>query len=78
VELETLDLHEMKHQDVENVVCTFLNWTEPPCRIITGNSKKMKDIAKEVIERYGFSCHNESTLNHGSLIITEKMMSAKK
>jgi len=72
MKLKTLDLHKTKHGDVENLVCNFLNWAEPPCRIITGNSEKMKEIVKEVVKNYKYSCYNESMYNHGSLIVVEE------
>jgi hypothetical protein len=70
-DIRTLDLHATRHADVEDTVCKFLNWTEPPCRVITGNSVKMKKIVKEVVKKYGYSCYNESSFNHGSLIVVE-------
>jgi hypothetical protein len=72
--LKTLNLHEIKHQDVEETVASFLNWSEVPCRIITGNSNRMKKLVKEVVDRYGYSCYNESAVNHGSLIVVEEVI----
>ena len=70
--LGTLDLHKIKHSDVEERVCKFLNWQETPCRIITGKSKKMKEIVEKIIDRYGYTCYYETTLNYGSLIIVDR------
>ena len=69
--LETLDLHRIKHADVEERVCKFLNWTEPPCRIITGKSSEMRTIVEKIVDRYGYACYTESALNYGSLLIVE-------
>jgi len=67
----TLDLHGTNHRDVVERVSSFLNWAEIPCRIITGNSEKMKQLTKDVVKKYGYSCYNESAFNHGSLIVVE-------
>tara|TARA_Y100000004_G_C8750229_1_gene342072 strand:- start:281 stop:508 length:228 start_codon:yes stop_codon:yes gene_type:complete len=72
MKLETLDLHKTRHQDVEEKVARFLNWVDPPCRIITGDSNKMKTIVKEMVDKYGYHCYNESALNYGSLIVVEE------
>jgi len=71
MKIRTLDLHETKHADVEESVARFLNWTEVPCRIITGNSERMKNIVKKMVDKYGYSCYNESAFNFGSFIIVE-------
>jgi|TARA_A100001015_G_scaffold245508_1_gene281487 hypothetical protein len=69
MKLKTLDLHKTRHQDVEERVARFLNWAEVPCRIITGDSNTMKTIVKEMVDKYGYHCYNESAINHGSLIV---------
>ena len=69
--METLDLHNVRHHLVVEKVSKFLNWAQLPCRIITGNSKKMKQITKEIVKKYGYICYNESTYNHGSLLVVE-------
>ena len=72
--LETLDLHKIEHRDVEETVARFLNWAEVPCRIITGNSNRMKTLVKKMVDKYGYSCYNESAVNHGSLIVVEEII----
>ena len=42
---KTLDLHGVKHVDVERLVENFVLLNEPPLSIITGNSHKMEEIA---------------------------------
>lgn len=69
--LDTLDLHRIKHQDVEERVARFLNWVELPCRIITGDSSKMKTIVKKMVDKYGYHCYHESALNYGSFIVVD-------
>ena len=41
---KTLDLHGIRHVEVERLVENFVILNEPPLRIITGNSDKMRDI----------------------------------
>jgi len=50
----TLDLHGIKHQDVDRIVENHIFLTERPHDIITGNSAEMHLIAKSVLERNGF------------------------
>ena len=48
-----LDLHGVKHHEVDLVVENFiyLNQEEMPLTIICGNSSKMIDLVKDVLER---------------------------
>tara|TARA_R110000737_G_scaffold218552_1_gene234816 strand:- start:334 stop:534 length:201 start_codon:yes stop_codon:yes gene_type:complete len=41
---KTLDLHGVKHVDVERLVENFVLLNEPPLIIITGNSQRMSEI----------------------------------
>lgn len=70
--MRTLDLHGTKHQDAEEEIKKFLNFIELPCKIITGGSDKMRDIATTIVGEYGWSCHQESAQNTGALIVVEK------
>ena len=38
--IKELDLHRMKHEDVDRLVENFVLLNEPPMKIITGNSEK--------------------------------------
>jgi hypothetical protein len=44
--IKKLDLHGVKHDDVERVVENFVLLNEPPLEIICGNSDKMQDIVR--------------------------------
>ena len=70
--MKTIDLHGTKHEDAENRLIEFVVFNEPPFRIVTGHSSKMREIAKKVVDRYKYHCYNESAHNQGSLIVTEK------
>lgn len=50
-----LDLHRMKHQEVEREVIRVIeaNWNKDvKAYIITGNSKQMKDIVINILNEY--------------------------
>jgi len=68
-----LDLHGMKHMDVSKNVDMFL-WEAMQknlsnVEIVTGNSQQMKDIVRDCVDDYGFTC-TEQFWNWGVLIIT--------
>ena len=50
-----LDLHGIRHDDVERLVENFVLLNEPPLTIITGNSDKMRDIVLTALNKYGIS-----------------------
>ena len=70
--METLDLHGTRHHQVDEITRSFLNFTELPCQIITGNSEQMKTIVKDVVREYKWFCYEKDSYNHGTLIITER------
>ena len=65
-----LDLHGVKHQDVDEKVRRYLNFIELPTKIITGNSTSMKSLVTKVVEEYGWLCR-ECWMHPGTLIIDE-------
>ena len=70
--METLDLHGVRHSQVDEVTRSFLNFIELPCQIITGNSEKMKSIVCSVVEEYEWFYYEKDSYNYGTLIIVEK------
>ena len=67
-----LDLHNIRHKDVFKIVDNFIGkhlitYTNE-AHIITGHSKKMKEIVNEVLDDYELYSQ-ESILNPGKLII---------
>ena len=44
IQKNKLDLHGVRHKEVERIVENFVLLNEPPLEIITGNSNKMEDI----------------------------------
>jgi len=70
----SLDLHGTKHEMVEEKVKSFLNFADLPCRIVTGNSLKMKQMVKEIAKEYGW--HTRPALdNDGCLVVEENEIS---
>ena len=53
--IEELDLHGVKHEDVDRLVENFVLLKSFPLRIITGNSNQMRDIVTEVLDRHNLS-----------------------
>ena len=70
--METLDLHGTRHHQVDEITRSFLNFTELPCQIITGNSEQMKTIVKDVVREYKWFCYEKDSYNHGTLVIVER------
>ena len=71
-EVGTLDLHMTRHSAADDKVRDFLNFADLPVRIVTGNSKQMREIVTRVIREYGYEFYFESSYNFGALIICEK------
>jgi hypothetical protein len=42
--MNELDLHGVRHNEVERLVENFVLLNEPPLTIVTGNSQRMKEI----------------------------------
>ena len=51
-----LDLHGVKHYDVESELIEFLFlYKANPCVIITGNSQRMRDIVLEFLDYHNYN-----------------------
>ena len=64
--------HDQDLREADEKVRRFLNFTELPCQIITGNSPVMKDIVKRIVKEYDWFCRERDSYNYGTLIILEK------
>tara|TARA_Y100000593_G_scaffold58729_1_gene109073 strand:- start:1536 stop:1775 length:240 start_codon:yes stop_codon:yes gene_type:complete len=51
IEKGELDLHGVRHDDVERIVENFVLLNEPPLTIITGNSDKMSHIVEVTLNK---------------------------
>ena len=68
--MKKLDLHGKRHENVENEIINFIFKHQPPFEIITGNSKRMRELVNQIINKYGFESHSKNWTNHGCLIVT--------
>ena len=50
--MKKLDLHGVRHIDVERLVENFVLLNEPPLTIITGNSDRMRELVINVLNRH--------------------------
>jgi hypothetical protein len=67
----TLDLHRVKHADVEDKLIDFLFWQKfnfKGINIITGNSQKMQEIVMDFLDKYEFKYYISSH-NLGEIIV---------
>jgi len=70
--LPTLDLHGVYHIEVERLTNKFLeeNLENLPVLIITGNSDRMKEIVKKIVDSYNLDMRIKSHYNLGSFIVS--------
>ena len=52
IQLKKLDLHGVRHSEVDRLVENFVLLNNPPLEIITGNSDKMPELVREVLDRH--------------------------
>ena len=71
MKLNSLDLHGIRHHEVDLLVENFvyLNQEDMPLRIICGNSHEMISLVKVVLER--IDCEYEEGMgnNYGAIIV---------
>ena len=53
--LKQLDLHGIRHEDVDRLVENFVLLNNPPIRIITGNSNRMTELVVDVLDRHNIT-----------------------
>lgn len=69
--MEKLNLHGIRHHEVERLVEDFVLTHDFPLEIVTGNSVVMQRIVREVCERYGLTCDFPNYYNLGSFVVRE-------
>ena len=50
--IKQLDLHGIRHSEVDRLVENFVLLNNPPLEIITGHSDKMPKIVRDVLDRH--------------------------
>ena len=69
----TLDLHGVKHADVEDKLIDFFFWhgfDHKEVNIIIGNSQKMQEIVIDFLDKYEFKYYISSH-NLGEIVVVE-------
>ena len=69
MKLKKLDLHGIKHEEVDRMVDNFLflNQDDIPLEIVCGNSQRMIDLVLEVLRRV--ECQEYEQIRFGTVII---------
>tara|TARA_A100001015_G_C14475307_1_gene513364 strand:- start:108 stop:329 length:222 start_codon:yes stop_codon:yes gene_type:complete len=70
--MKEVDLHGISHELAEETIRSFLNFADLPCVVTTGNSPRMKQILKIIVEEYGWRMREPIYYNKGSFIIEPK------
>jgi DNA-nicking Smr family endonuclease len=68
--MEELDLHGLKHSEVEDQVEDFILRANTPFRIITGNSEEMRRMVTRLLDHYEFKFYIPAH-NAGEIIVIE-------
>ena len=67
--MKELDLHSVSHYDVRDVVENFILMNDPPFRIITGLSERMRNLTQNMLDKHKFK-YNTPVHNSGEIIVT--------
>jgi len=67
--MKELDLHGVSHYDVRDVVENFILMNDPPFRIITGLSERMRNLTQNMLDKHKFK-YNTPAHNSGEIIVT--------
>lgn len=71
--MRTLDLHGVKHANVEDELANFFFWEYPNFKqytIVTGNSLEMQKIVREWLDRHNYVYYIPSN-NLGEIKVSE-------
>ena len=66
--MNELDLHGLKHIEVEDEVENFILINEPPFKIITGKSDEMRRMVKNMLDYYEYNYYIPAH-NAGEIIV---------
>ena len=68
--MKELDLHGVSHYDVRDVVENFILMNDPPFRIITGYSERMRNLTQNILDKHKLK-HYIPAHNPGEIIIID-------
>ncbi len=68
--MQTLDLHGVKHQDVEKVMIDACSKYDIPFLVITGNSGQMKHLVQQAVKQFDLGARDLIN-NPGRMMIDE-------
>lgn len=68
--MKVIDLHGIKHEDVDNIIIDACSKYETPFIIITGNSNKMKLIVETIVNKFELRIR-DSLRNSGRVVVDE-------
>jgi hypothetical protein len=69
--MDTLDLHGVRHYQVDRLVENFVLTNDLPVLIVTGNSPEMIALVDAVLERHNLVSEPENFWNLGAFVINE-------
>ena len=69
--MKRLDLHGIRHEEVEVLVYNFLFGNELPVKVVTGKSETMQNIVKKIVKENSMGWHYERSSNFGCLVVTD-------
>ena len=64
-----INLHGVKHENVEIELENKIFLLDPPCKIITGNSKKMQDIVIKFLKKHDYKYMVGDAWNRGYIMV---------
>ena len=68
--MNELDLHGVSHYDVRDVVENFILMNDPPFRIITGYSERMRNLTQNILNKHKLQ-HYIPAHNAGEVIVID-------
>ena len=68
--MKELDLHGVSHYDVRDVVENFILMNNPPFKIITGYSERMRNLTQNMLDKHKFQ-HYVPVHNAGEIIVID-------
>lgn len=68
--MKELDLHGVSHYDVKDVVENFILMNNPPIRIVTGLSDRMRSLTQEVLKKHKYDFYTPAH-NPGEIIVID-------